>query len=191
MRCWRLATVVAVLLGAGPTVLRAQTVAERLPTCLACHGEKGQSDTAEVPSLGAQPSPYVLIELYMFREKLRVGAPMNDMAAGLSDPDLQTLADTIAKLPAPKPADGGDPARMARGQALVDQNRCNFCHQTNFTGNENVPRLAGQREDYILKSLREYKGHKRKEYQPAMGEVVGPLKDEDFVELAYYISHFK
>ncbi len=39
--------------------------------CLACHGERGQSAIPEVPSLGAQTSPYVLIQLYLFREKLR------------------------------------------------------------------------------------------------------------------------
>jgi cytochrome c553 len=178
------------LLGISP-ILHAQTVAERMPTCLACHGENGQSVTPEVPSLGAQPSAYVLIELYMFRQKLRVAAPMNDMMDGVSDTDLQTFADAIAKLPAPKPAEDADPTRMAQGQALVDRNRCNFCHGSHFEGNENVPRLAGQREDYLLKALRNYKGRKRAEYQPAMGEVVGPLKDEDFVNLAYYIARMK
>ena len=44
---------------------------ERIAPCLACHGEKGQSANPEVPSLGAQTAPYVLIQLFLFREKLR------------------------------------------------------------------------------------------------------------------------
>ena len=70
----------------------AQTVQERLPTCLACHGETGKSNTLDVPSLGGQQMFYVTVQLLMFRERMRVADPMNDMAKGLSDDDLQTFA---------------------------------------------------------------------------------------------------
>src|SRR5215475_5505571 len=85
-------------------------IEERLAPCLACHGEKGQSANPEVPSIGAQTSPYVLIQLYLFREKLRRLDIMNDAVKGLSDDDLRAFADAIAKLPSPLPtADAGDP----------------------------------------------------------------------------------
>ena len=114
---------------------------ERLPTCLACHGEKGQSETAEVPSLGAQPAAYLLIQLYLFREQMRKVEPMNEMAKGLGDDDLRAFSDTIASLPAPRPpADAPDPARMEQGKALVTQNRCNFCHAADLGGQDQVPR---------------------------------------------------
>src|SRR5437879_9532034 len=61
---------------------------ERLAPCLACHGEKGQSDNKEVPSLGAQPKDFVLIQLFMFRQKMRKVELMNDVAKDLSDDDL-------------------------------------------------------------------------------------------------------
>lgn len=169
----------------------AQSFDERLSLCLACHGEKGQSETAEVPSLGAQPSPYALIQIYMFRQKLRINEIMNEMAKDLSDADLQKFADTIAKLPAPHPAPDAEAARMAKTAALAEQHRCNFCHAANYAGNDSVPRLAAQREDYLLKSLREYKAGTRNEYQPIMAEVLHPLTDQDFVELSYYLAHFK
>jgi cytochrome c553 len=177
----------ALVLTSGTGAL-AQSAAERLPTCLACHGETGQSETPDVPSLGGQPPMYALIELFMFREKLRVVEPMNDMAAGLSDAELQTLADAIAKLPPPKPAEGADPARMQRGAALIQQHRCAFCHN-NLKGADNVPRIAAQREDYLLKALREYKAGTRHEYQPVMAEVIVPLKDDDLVDLAHFLAH--
>jgi cytochrome c553 len=44
----------------------AQSLQERMSTCFDCHGEKGQSQRPEVPSLGAQPASYTLIELVMF-----------------------------------------------------------------------------------------------------------------------------
>jgi cytochrome c553 len=169
----------------------AQSFDEKFSVCLACHGANGRSETVDVPTLAAQQSQYVVIQLYMFRQGLRKAEPMNDMAKDLTDAELQQFADAIAKLPAAPAATDADPARMQRAAALVNQHRCNFCHNKDFSGNESVPRLAGQREDYLLKSLREYKAATRSEYQPVMAEVVPPLKDADLVELAYYIAHFK
>ena len=171
---------------------QAQTVRERLPACLACHGENGQSQTAGVPSLGAQQAFYVTVQLLMFREKMRVAEPMNDMAKGLSDADLQSFADIIAKLPAPQPDTGPvDEARMQRGQALVVQNRCNFCHQADFAGQQNVPRIAAQREDYLVKALRGYKDNSRHGYDASMADVVAPITDQQILDLAYYVARVK
>jgi len=170
----------------------AQTVQERLPTCLACHGENGQSQTPDVPSLGAQQAFYVTVQLLMFRERMRVVDPMNDMTKGLSDADLQSLADTIAKLPAPRPPDGPlDDARIERARALVEKNHCNFCHTPNFAGQQNVPRIADQREDYLVKALRGYKNNSRRGYDAAMADVIEPITDEQILDLAYYIARVK
>ena len=170
----------------------AQTVKERLPTCLACHGENGQSQNENVPSLGAQQAFYVTVQLLMFRERMRVADPMNDMTKGLSDDDLQNFADIISKLPAPQPATGPvDDARMARAQALVEQNRCNFCHLPNFAGQQNVPHIAAQREDYLVKALRGYKDNSRHGYDSSMADVIAPITDEQILDLAYYIARVK
>src|ERR1700712_1301421 len=118
----------------------AATVQERAVTCFACHGEHGQSEMENTPSLGGQQAPYALIQLFMFREKLRTFEPMNEMTKSFTDDDLWVFSDFIAKLPKPAPpADAGDPARMARGLALAQQNRCNSCHNADFSGKENVP----------------------------------------------------
>src|SRR3954451_11038417 len=85
------------------TSASAETFEQRIAPCLACHGENGQSETENTPSLGAQQAPYALIQLFMFREKLRAFEPMNEMAKSLSDDDLRTFSDFIAKMPKPKP----------------------------------------------------------------------------------------
>jgi cytochrome c553 len=170
----------------------AQTVRERLPTCLACHGENGQSQNPEVPSLGAQQAFYVTVQLLMFRERMRVADPMNDMAKGLTDDDLRSFADVISKLPPPKPAEGpADDARMARAGALIQQNHCNVCHQPAFAGLDNVPRIAGQREDYLIKALRGYKDNSRRGYDAAMADVIAPITDAQILDLAYFIARVK
>src|ERR1700748_2661628 len=102
----------------------AETIAERAATCFACHGEKGQSETENTPSLGGQQAPYALIQLFMFREKLRSFEPMNEIAKPLSDADLRAFSDFIATLPKPAPpSDAGDGARMQRAQVLATQYR--------------------------------------------------------------------
>jgi cytochrome c553 len=176
---------------AAPTA-SAQTVQERLPTCLACHGESGQSQNPSVPSLGAQQIFYVTVQLLMFREHMRVADPMNDMAKGLSDDDLRQFAEIINKLPAPHPPDGPvDAARIERARTLVTQNRCNSCHTPTFTGQDNVPEIADQREDYLIKTLRGYKDNSRHGYDATMAEVMAPIGDEQISDLAYYIARVK
>ena len=161
-------------------------------TCLACHGENGQSQMLEVPSLGAQQAFYVTVQLLMFREKMRVTEPMNDMAKGLTDDDLRAFAEFIAALPAPQPTDGPvDEARMQRARALVQRDHCNFCHKQNFAGQDNVPRIGAQREDYLVKALRGYKDNSRHGYDTAMADVIAPITDAEILDLAYYIARAK
>lgn len=178
--------------GALPAPAQTAAVQALKETCLACHGENGQSQTPEVPSLGAQQAFYVTVQLLMFREKMRITEPMNDMAKGLTDDDLRAFAEFIAALPAPQPTDGPvDEARMQRARALVQRDRCNFCHKQNFSGQDNVPRIGAQREDYLVKALRGYKDNSRHGYDTAMADVIAPITDAEILDLAYYIARAK
>jgi cytochrome c553 len=164
----------------------AESIEARMAPCLACHGERGQSAIPEVPSLGAQTSPYLLIQLYLFREKLRRHEVMNEAVKGFTDDDLRTFADALAKLPPPAPAgEATDSARLARGQGLVRQYRCNVCHNPDLAGRDAVPRIAGQREDFLVKTMREYKSNQRPGYDASMGDVMQPISDADILDLGY------
>jgi cytochrome c553 len=167
----------------------AATVQERVIPCLACHGDKGQSQLANTPSLGAQQPGYTLIQLYMFREGLRKFEVMNQMAKGLSDDDLHAIADFIAAQPKPASQGAGDAARMQRAKELVTKEHCDSCHNADFSGRENIPRVANQREDYVAKTLREYKNNTRAGYDGTMSEVLQPVSDAEITELAYYLAH--
>jgi cytochrome c553 len=174
------------------SLARAETIEERAAPCLACHGEHGQSETENTPSLGGQHPPYALIQLFMFREGLRVFDPMNEMAKPLTDDDLRLFSELIGKLPKPQPAaHTGDPARMQRGQVLVEQHRCNSCHNTDFSGKDNVPRIADQREDYLAKTMAEYKDNSRHGYDGTMAEVLQPVTPEQIADLAYYLARLR
>lgn len=185
-------TTLALILASITFSASAGTLEERFVTCQACHGEKGQSETENTPSLGGQQAPYALIQLFMFREKLRTFEPMNDVAKPLTDDDLRNFSDFIAKMPKPlPPADAGEPARMQRGQALAKQYLCNNCHNPDFSGKENVPHIASQREDYLAKTLGEYKDNSRHGYDGSMADVMAPVTKEQIVDLAYYIARVR
>jgi cytochrome c553 len=170
----------------------AETLAERAAPCLACHGEKGVSETPDTPSLGGQPAPYLLIQLYLFREKQRKVEIMNEMTKGFTDDDLRNFSDFIAKLPPPpSPADTGDVERMKRGAALITVFRCNTCHTPTLEGRENIPRIANQREDYLARTLVEYRTNTRIGYDGVMAEVTQGISDAQLADMAYYLARFR
>lgn len=198
IRC--LAAVLA-LMCAGAAPLYAETLAERAAPCLACHGEKGVSETPEIPSLGGQPAPYLLIQLYLFREGQRASAfkkddqmiqVMTEMTKAFTDDDLRNFSDFLAKLPAPPlSTDAGELARMQSGSALITANRCNSCHGLDLAGRDNIPRIANQREDFLAKTLREYKNNTRHGYDGVMAEVTTGVTEAQIADLAYYLARFR
>lgn len=182
---------VAALFAAPPA--SAQSAAERYASaCAACHGKEGQSALLETPSLGGQPAFFVVAQLFLFREGRRDPSPMTEIAKGMTNDDLRAYAEVVAQLPAPKPpGTPADVARLERGRKPLERGRCGSCHNADFSGVRNVPRLAHQREDYLLKTLREYKSGKRVGYGTAvMTEVVADMSDADLQDVAHHLAHF-
>ena len=163
--------------------------------CAACHGAQGTSTQALTPHLGGQPSFYAITQLFLFREGRRNDHPMAPamaaVAKGMSDADLRGYSDFIATLPAPAPADRGprDEARFARGQALAGKLHCTGCHGSDLAGGKQVPRVAGQREDYLLIALQGFRSGKRLGYTNAMGEALAGLSPDDLADLAHHMAH--
>jgi cytochrome c553 len=57
-----------------------------------------------------------------------------------------------------------------------------------FPGSRQCHALADQREDYLLKILRDYKSGTRHAYEPIMLEQVQPVDDPQLVEVSYYLA---
>jgi cytochrome c553 len=161
--------------------------------CAACHGANGRSDMAGTPVLAGQPSFYAVTQLFLFREGRRNNEAMTAVAKSMSDTDLRGFSDyigTLPPVPPPAPAEPPDAARMSKGQALAQQHKCVFCHGADFSGGQQVPRIGGQREDYLKMSLRGFKDHSRPGYTQAMGEAVSQVTVEELDTLAYYLARF-
>jgi cytochrome c553 len=162
--------------------------------CAACHGANGRMETPMAPVLAGQPSLYAITQLFLFREGRRSNEPMTAVAKTLTDDDLRGFSDLIGTLPpvpAPPLAQPPDPVRMARGQVLAEQHKCVFCHGAGLAGGEQVPRIAGQREDYLQASLRGFHAGSRPGYTQAMGAAVSQIPEEDLDTLAYYVARFR
>jgi cytochrome c553 len=117
---------------------------------------------------------------------------MDAFARGLTDDDLRAFGELIAKLPPPAaPAGQADAARVARARTLVEKRKCVVCHNPDFSGRDQMPRLANQREDYLLKAMRDYRSGNRVGYgNAAMAETVAGLGDGDLQDLAHFLAHF-
>jgi cytochrome c553 len=161
--------------------------------CAACHGANGRGEMPGTPVLAGQHSFYAVTQLFMFREGRRANEAMSAVARTMKDDDLRGFSDFIATLPpvpAPPPATPPDAARMAKGRALAQENRCVMCHGADLSGGQQVPRIAQQREDYLQMTLHEFRSGKRPGYTQAMSEAVRPIAPEDLDTLAYYIARF-
>jgi cytochrome c553 len=175
---------------AGAQTPAVQSMDERFTVCLACHGADGLSRIPETPSLGGQPSFFVVAQLFLFREGRRDNAAMVAAAKGLTNSDLTAFAERVLRLPPPPaPEDLADPARFARGRTLTLRHPCGVCHNPDFSGREQMPRLANQREEYLLRSMREYKSGARLGYGGAMSQELAGLTDQDLIDLAHFLSH--
>jgi cytochrome c553 len=171
----------------------AQSVyAERFASvCAACHGPQGHSTQALTPSLGGQPSFYAITQLFLFREGRRDNPLMTAVAKGMSDDDLRGFSDLIGTLAPPAPAPAVDASRAARGAALANRLHCTGCHGGDLAGGRQVPRLAGQREDYLLLALRGFRSASRVGYTPAMSEALAGVAPDQLEDLAHYLATVK
>jgi cytochrome c553 len=163
-------------------------VAERIKQCGACHGEDGNSRMPNVPSLAGQPEFFLVNQIYLFREGIRKVEAMTPLVKGLKDDDLVAIAKHFAAIDAKASDEPIDPALVKRGAALAEPMRCASCHLPSFAGQEQMPRLAKQRVDYLIHSLKEFRDNKRSGADTLMSNVVIGASDDDLAALAHYVA---
>ncbi|HKA80188.1 MAG TPA: c-type cytochrome [Xanthobacteraceae bacterium] len=164
------------------------SLAEKIQTCGVCHGEDGNSKMENIPSLAGQPEFFVLNQLFLMREGVRKVDAMAPLVKDLKDADLDGLAKHYNKL-APKPSgEPIDPALVKRGAEVAAQKRCGSCHLPTLAGQEQMPRLAKQRIDYLIFTLKSYRDTPRAGADTAMSAAVAGLPDSDLIALAHYAA---
>jgi cytochrome c553 len=173
--------------GPGP----AKEFKEKLEICAACHGEDGVSKMEGVPSLAGEPDFFTEYQLLYFRGETRKNEQMTAVARDLKDDDIRDLGAYYASLPGP-PAPAGpdpDPALTKEGAALVKDRHCAQCHLPTLVGQGEIGRLAGQREEAVVKALHDYQhGERRGRGNVIMPEIAYSMTEDDIKAVAHFMS---
>ncbi|HYF08044.1 MAG TPA: c-type cytochrome [Acetobacteraceae bacterium] len=161
--------------------------------CAACHGPEGRSSVPGVPSLAGQQPEFMAIVLILLREQVRDTPAMNAIAQALSDREIEDLAAWFASLPPGPPEDRGprDPALAERGRALSARMNCGVCHLPDYSGRNQVPRLAGQREEVLVHAMTGYRDGTRRGSDTNMNAAMHGVSDDDIRALAHHLAHHR
>jgi len=183
----RMCVLVGAAMAAAPAAM-AQLSAQRLALCAGCHGAEGNSTLKGIPSLAAQPKLFLENQLVLIREGVRDIPSMKGMLDGVTDAEVTELAKYYSGKPlAPVPTDK-DAEVFARGGKLAEGMRCGICHLPTYLGREQIPRLAGQREDYLLHSMQQFKNNQAIGRDSNMAASVYGVSDQDLQDISYYLA---
>lgn len=174
---------------APPPPGKGASLAEKIDTCTACHGPNGNSASGQYPTLAGQNARYLYLQLKDFKEGRRHDPLMEPMAAALERDDMLALADHFSKQ---KPTPNGfkaDPAKVALGKKKTDEVLCPMCHLGEFAGQNEIPRVAGQKYEYVKKQLADFKAKRRTNDAGNMTSVASTLSDADIENLSQYIAN--
>ncbi|MBI5659733.1 MAG: c-type cytochrome [Nitrosomonadales bacterium] len=152
--------------------------------CNSCHGASRSTSKNElIPVLAAMPPEYFIPSLKSYFNGKRRHDVMK-IFSSLKDSEIRQLAAYYAVQPPlnrPRPGKGNARAgEMAAGA-------CAGCHSIDGNAlNPEIPSLAGQPAEYLIKAIMDYRGGRRND--PLMSDAVRRMQDETIVNLAAYYA---
>jgi cytochrome c553 len=159
----------------------------KFETCSGCHAIPGLTNaypTYHVPRLGGQHPDYTAAAIKAYQSGERSHPTMRANAGSLSEQDARDIAAYVAGF---KTSSELNPIRGNPAAGKAKSASCAACHGPDGNGNIPLyPRLAGQHEDYLLKSLHDYKSNARRNV--VMKGIVAPLSEQDMSDLAAYFA---
>lgn len=156
--------------------------------CASCHGGDGNSRIENVPSIAGQPELFMVNQLIFMREGVRPVEVMAPFVKDLKDAEIVAMAKHYAGLEpkaSDEPVDGG---LAKRGAAIAAERRCESCHLPSYAGQEQIPRIARQRIDYLIHSLKKFRDNPHPAADTIMSGAVAGLTDADLVALAHHAA---
>jgi cytochrome c553 len=155
--------------------------------CASCHGEDGNAVLPIYPNLAGQNWRYIYIQLKDFKEGRRHNNTMSPLAGSLSREDMINIANYFAAQPVKANPFVPDEAKVILGKAKADETLCAMCHLGGFSGQNEIPRVAGQQYDYVMEQLRNFKSRTRNNDAGNMTSVAQTLSETDMENLTHYI----
>ena len=143
----------------------------------------------DTPSLAAQPDIFTQYQLVFMRDGQRKPGVMQAIVKNLTDQNIRDLGAYYAALPPPPAFRGAQAVDAEKVNAVMGPRRCGSCHKEDFSGQGETGRLAGQRPDYLMKALSDFRaGVRRGRGMGAMMEVSVTLSDQDIEMIAHYVA---
>ncbi len=158
MRFWGLA--LAAMFSASAAT--ADTIEEKAVVCSACHGEAGVPVSKEIPAIWGQNEGYIYLELKDMKKGARANAQMAEIVKDMSRDDMLALAAYFAAKPWPNL----NQPRAAKADSdhfdtMAASAGCPGCHQAGYKGAGTQPKLAGQSEAYLEKTMLDFRSGAR------------------------------
>jgi cytochrome c553 len=180
--------VLAAAIGTLSMPARADTLEEKAAMCAGCHGEDGIPQEKTTPVIWGQWLGYLYLQLRDYKRGDRKDDQMTPVVDLLEKDDLLALAEFFSKKPWPRlgqppaPADVAATAERANGSV-----GCTGCHQASYLGEGTQPRLAGQRQEYLIQSMLDFRTRKRAN-NPGMSDLMKATSEDDLKALAQYLA---
>jgi len=162
--------------------------AKKAEACAACHGPNGNSVAPQFPILAGQTARYLYLQLRDYKEGRRSEPLMDPVVQPLAREDMLDLAAFFAAQRPLATSFKADEARTVRGKAKADETLCTMCHLGGFSGQNEIPRVAGQHYEYVVKQLRDFKARSRTNDAGSMTSVARTLSDQDIEDLGHYLA---
>ena len=161
---------------------------KKAEACAACHGADGNAVASMFPTLAGQNARYLYLQLKDYKEGRRQNPMMSPMAANLAKEDMHDLAAYFASQKQQRSTFKPDPQRVKAGAAKAEESLCAMCHMGGMSGQNEIPRVAGQHPDYVLSQLRNFKSRERHNDAGNMTSLAQTLSEDDMENLAHWIS---
>ncbi|AMN39168.1 c-type cytochrome [Rhodoplanes sp. Z2-YC6860] len=161
----------------------AQTVlGGKLVVCGVCHGVNGLPKLEGVPIIWGLQENYILKQLREFRHGERASDTMKKVAVTLTEEEVAPAAAHFATKQWP-----AGPTNVSFPSPPPTMAICEACHQQKLVGGVAAPRLAGQKYDYLVESMRRFAEGERKN-SPEMSSLMQAISASDREAMARYIS---
>lgn len=185
-----LRTIVLVALLADATVAWAESIEEKAALCGACHGVNGVPEDPTTPIIWGQNAGYLYLQFRDFQKGARTDYRMTPIAQYVVKEDALALAEYFAAKPWPNT--GAPAASKVDTDIAIAVNKsivCTSCHLEQFQGDSSVPRLAGQKHDYLIKAMLDFHNRTRAN-NPGMSDLMSSATPEQLAAMAAYLAGF-
>ena len=157
-------------------------VEKQAELCVICHKV---DNSLFAPALEGQTREYLYRQMLAYKEKRRPYSTMQTNVSSLTNDEMREIAAYFA---AQKPLRTTLPIsaeKAARGKTVVEKLECASCHQPDYSGRSEIPRLAGMNPRYLQWQLISFSADSRP--HPAIS-CSRPISGPDAEDIAQFLA---